>query len=192
MNCHNNLSNPIVNIYLMTHKSQKLYVFVGNNVNDNIRNILNKIENNKIISSNETNIIKKFCNNYSKWIKSKNIKFIFDFIRLDDSINYVKKKMFFIVLIFSVLFGIIYLWLSKFFAILLNDLSLVNYLRIAILIPITYFFYSIFAGYFNGLTDFKKQGILRYLQQILKVIFIIIPVILGFGIMGALFGFAIA
>jgi stage V sporulation protein B len=74
----------------------------------------------------------------------------------------------------------------------LNDQRLTAYLRLASLITLSYSFYSVFTGYFNGRRKFLAQAGLDAAYSTLKVVFIVLFVWLGYGVMGAVAGFALA
>ncbi len=74
----------------------------------------------------------------------------------------------------------------------LNDPSLVNYLRLASLITLSYSFYAVFTGYFNGQRRFLSQAALDMTYSTLKLIFIVAFVWFGYGVMGGVGGFALA
>jgi stage V sporulation protein B len=74
----------------------------------------------------------------------------------------------------------------------LNDVRLVGYLRLAALIPLSYSFYSVFTGYFNGQRRFSTQAALDVTYSTLKLVLIVSLVWLGFGVGGAVAGFALA
>ena len=74
----------------------------------------------------------------------------------------------------------------------LNDVRLVGYLRLAALIPLSYSFYSVFTGYFNGQRRFLTQAALDVTYSTLKLVLIVALVWAGFGVGGAVGGFAIA
>lgn len=74
----------------------------------------------------------------------------------------------------------------------LNDQRLTNYLRLASLITLSYAFYAVFIGYFNGQKKFLTQAIIDMAYSTLKVCFIVLFVWLGFGVMGGIGGFALA
>ncbi len=94
MSCELTLSNIVITLNLIISKDKtKLFACVGDKLNDDIKKILYKIENNKSISESEEKNIKKLSTSYKKWIKG-DVKFIYHFIRLDDSINTIKKKIF--------------------------------------------------------------------------------------------------
>src|SRR6185503_7942171 len=74
----------------------------------------------------------------------------------------------------------------------LNDQRLTSYLRLASLITLSYSFYSVFTGYFNGRRKFLAQAGLDAAYSTLKVICIVSFVWLGYGVAGAVAGFAMA
>ena len=74
----------------------------------------------------------------------------------------------------------------------LNDLRLVNYFRLAALIPLSYSFYAVFTGYFNGQKKFLTQAALDATYSTLKLVLIVALVWAGFGVGGAVGGFALA
>ncbi len=94
--------------------------------------------------------------------------------------------------VFAFLCSLIFFLLAKFIASLFNDLSLTPYIRASSLIILFAPIYVVFMGYLNGLREFKKQAILSALYSTLRVIIVFGLVLLGFGIMGAIFGFSIA
>ncbi|HYV06377.1 MAG TPA: oligosaccharide flippase family protein [Blastocatellia bacterium] len=73
----------------------------------------------------------------------------------------------------------------------LNDPRLINYLRLAALIPLSYSFYAVFTGYFNGQRRFLTQAALDVTYSTLKLVLIIGLVWAGFGVGGAVGGFVI-
>ena len=74
----------------------------------------------------------------------------------------------------------------------LNDPRLKTPLRLAALITLSYAFYSVFTGYFNGQRKFSTQAALDATYSTLKLGFIIVLVWLGFGVVGGVAGFALA
>ncbi|HKP86568.1 MAG TPA: oligosaccharide flippase family protein [Blastocatellia bacterium] len=74
----------------------------------------------------------------------------------------------------------------------LNDSGLTNYLRLAALITLSYSFYSVYTGYFNGQKKFLTQAGLDMTYSTMKLAFIVLLVWLGFGVAGAIGGFALA
>lgn len=74
----------------------------------------------------------------------------------------------------------------------LNDSKLTNYLRLAALITLSYSFYSVYIGYFNGQKKFLTQASLDISYSTMKLVFIVSFVWLGFGIAGGIGGFALA
>lgn len=74
----------------------------------------------------------------------------------------------------------------------LNDNRLTNYLRLGSLITLSYAFYSVFMGYFNGRRQFFTQALVDIAYSTLKAAFIVALVFLGFGVAGGVGGFALA
>ena len=74
----------------------------------------------------------------------------------------------------------------------LNDDRLVNYLRLASLITLSYSFYAVFTGYFNGRKQFLTQAMLDMSYSTLKLAFVVLLVWLGLGVAGGIGGFALA
>lgn len=82
--------------------------------------------------------------------------------------------------------------LAPFVAESLNDPRLTPYLRLASLITLSYAFYSVYTGYFNGKKRFGAQAALDIAYSTLKLIFIVLFAALGFGVIGSVGGFALA
>jgi stage V sporulation protein B len=74
----------------------------------------------------------------------------------------------------------------------LNDERLTGWLRIASLITLSYSFYAVFTGYFNGQKKFLAQSSLDMTYSTLKLGFILLLVWLGYGVAGGVGGFALA
>lgn len=74
----------------------------------------------------------------------------------------------------------------------LNDPRLTNYLRLAALITLSYAFYSVYTGYFNGQKKFFAQACLDIAYSTMKLAFIVLLVWLGLGVAGGVGGFALA
>ncbi len=74
----------------------------------------------------------------------------------------------------------------------MNDARLVNYLRLASLITLSYSFYAVFTGYFNGQKKFLTQAALDMTYSTIKLGFIVLLVWLGYGVSGGVGGFALA
>ena len=75
---------------------------------------------------------------------------------------------------------------------LLNDPGLTGWLRLASLITLSYSFYSVYTGYFNGKRLFGIQAGLDITYSTLKLGFIVLLAWLGFGVTGSVGGFALA
>jgi O-antigen/teichoic acid export membrane protein len=82
-----------------------------------------------------------------------------------------------------------YLAAAPFIARLLNDPGLTPYLRISALILGSYTIYAAFIGAFNGLRNFRAQGLFDAFFALLKAAAVCGAVALGFGAAGALWGF---
>lgn len=74
----------------------------------------------------------------------------------------------------------------------LNDARLTNYLRLAALITLSYSFYAVFTGYFNGQKKFLTQAALDATYSTLKLACIVLLVWAGLGVAGGIGGFALA
>lgn len=74
----------------------------------------------------------------------------------------------------------------------LGDERLVSYLRLASLITLSYSFYAVFTGYFNGRKEFLKQASLDMSYSTFKLAFIVLLVWMGLGVAGGIGGFALA
>lgn len=96
MTCETVYKNPIITVNLNTLDNNKLYYFVGDDLPNNIISILNKIPN--ISSSDKTELKKHFTANSSSLIdsfsKKGNHNIVFDYLRLDDNLTTIKKKIF--------------------------------------------------------------------------------------------------
>src|SRR5437867_4137070 len=75
---------------------------------------------------------------------------------------------------------------------LLNDPRLTGWLRLASLITLSYSFYSVYTGYFNGQKRFDIQAGLDVSYSTFKLVFIVLLAWLGFGVTGSVGGFALA
>ena len=96
-------------------------------------------------------------------------------------------------LMLAIIFALIYIVFSKQIAAILGDSSLVVYIKYLGLIVIPLSILSLYLnGFYNGLRLFKLQGIIRIIYSVLRLIFTISLVLLGFGLFGALTGYAIA
>jgi O-antigen/teichoic acid export membrane protein len=75
---------------------------------------------------------------------------------------------------------------------LFGDGTLAPYLRLAAIVAAAYSVYAVFVGLLNGLSHFGTQAALDIVFSTLKATLIVGFVALGFGVMGAFTGFAIA
>jgi len=91
----------------------------------------------------------------------------------------------------AVLVGTLYFIMASPIAGVLNDRSLLPYLRLSALIIPPYFLYPVFIGYFNGLKKYNRQSLIAIIYSIGKLFAIIALVILGLRIYGAISGFAL-
>jgi stage V sporulation protein B len=82
--------------------------------------------------------------------------------------------------------------LAPVIASMLNDQRLTGWLRLASLITLSYSFYSVYTGYFNGKKRFDIQAGLDITYSTLKLAFIVSLAWLGFGVTGSVGGFALA
>ena len=82
--------------------------------------------------------------------------------------------------------------LAPLIASLLNDARLTGWLRLAALITLSYSFYAVYTGYFNGKRSFPIQAGLDITYSTLKLVFIVSLAWLGFGVTGSVSGFALA
>src|SRR5262249_8333375 len=74
----------------------------------------------------------------------------------------------------------------------LNDPQLTGYLRISSLITLSYSFYAVYTGYFNGQRRFLTQAALDMTYSTLKLVLVVAFVWVGFGVAGGVGGFALA
>ena len=77
-------------------------------------------------------------------------------------------------------------------AAILRDPSLTNLIRIASFIMISYCFYACYVGVWNGLRDFRTQGLMEMFYSTLKIVFVLILASTSIRSAGAVFGFALA
>lgn len=115
------------------------------------------------------------------------------FVSEDEKLANMYKNMFLkITFIFSLLICIVYFLLSKQLALLLNDITLTKYIQLSALILVFYSLYGVLQGYLNGLRLFKKQAMIRAFYTLIRLILILVFVLLGFAVMGAVGGFVLA
>jgi len=96
-------------------------------------------------------------------------------------------------LVFSVMLFALYFGLAGVIANLLNDSTLTPYIRYSALVIPAYAFYSIYgAGYLNGMRQFGNQAIALTASSIVKVGVVLVLVLLGFGVKGAIGGYFVA
>lgn len=93
-----------------------------------------------------------------------------------------------VIVLFALYFG-----LAGFIADLLNDPSLTPYIRLSAITLPAYAFFSIYrVGYLNGLRQYGKQAFSNILHSFIKIGVVFLLVLLGFGVKGAILGYAIA
>lgn len=81
---------------------------------------------------------------------------------------------------------------AKLIALFFKDTTLTFYFRLSSLIIISYSFYAVFVGYFNGRRRFKIQAFLDMTFSTIKLTLILLFVYLGYSITGAITGFVFA
>lgn len=94
--------------------------------------------------------------------------------------------------VFSLSIFIIYFISANQIAMLLNDPSLEDYIRISAFVIPSYAMYSVFAGYLNGRRRYSEQSKATIAYSIAKLTFIFVLVLLGFSVYGAVLGFVLA
>ena len=100
MSCSLQIKNIIFNIEKISREKKIVYIFIGI-VDESIKKLLNKIEKKESIKSKvEMNKLKKeFKNELPIWIKfikdKVDIKFIYNYIKINDSISLIRKKIFY-------------------------------------------------------------------------------------------------
>lgn len=92
-------------------------------------------------------------------------------------------------LLMSAIISVGLILLSPALAALLHDNSLTTYIQVISLMIITYGPFTIIAGYYNGLQDYRTQSLLYTSYNILKPVLIFIFVFCGFSLWGAVLGF---
>ena len=92
-------------------------------------------------------------------------------------------------IIMSAIISVALILFSPTLASILHDDSLSVYIQVISLMIITYAPFTIIAGYYNGLQDYRTQSLLYTLYNILKPVLIFIFVFCGFALWGAVMGF---
>lgn len=95
-------------------------------------------------------------------------------------------------LIMSAIISVALIILSPELAGLLHDNSLTAYIQVISLMIIPYGPFTIIAGYYNGLQDYRTQSLLYTSYNILKPVLIFIFVFCGFALWGAVLGFVLS
>lgn len=88
--------------------------------------------------------------------------------------------------------SVAYFLAAPLLASLLNDPTLVNYLRVSAIIPLAYAFYAALIGHANGMRRFVQQAAFDMTYSASKVAFVVGAALLGLGAFGAVSGFAAA
>ncbi|MDX9722945.1 MAG: oligosaccharide flippase family protein [Myxococcota bacterium] len=88
--------------------------------------------------------------------------------------------------------AVIYFFSAHAIADWLNDPSYVPLLQISSVIVLSYAYYAVFVGCFNGMAAFRQQASLDMLFATLRVILVLAGVAVGLGVAGAVGGFAVA
>lgn len=91
----------------------------------------------------------------------------------------------------AVMFAV-YFFGAEQFALLLSDISLASYIRLASLLFLLHPIFSVFVGCLNGLKKFRLQAKLRAFYAFSKLVLIIGLTYIGFGLFGAITGFVLA
>ncbi|MBI2868706.1 MAG: flippase [Chloroflexi bacterium] len=87
----------------------------------------------------------------------------------------------------------LYFSLAGVIAELLNNPSLAPYIRLSALAVPAYAFFSVYnAGYLNGLRDFGRQALSSLASSAAKIILVLVFLLLGLGVMGAILGYILA
>jgi len=110
----------------------------------------------------------------------------------EESADLIKKKFLKVIFFSSLIIVSIYFLISKYIALLLNDISLKPYIQVSAFIIIPYCLYGVLQGYLNGLRFFRRQALIRIVYALIRFIMILLFVMLGFSVMGAIWGFALA
>ena len=95
-------------------------------------------------------------------------------------------------LMFGVPVAAAYVLLAPVIADAFSDPNLTDLLRVSGIITLAYSFYAVFVGYFNGTKSFGRQAALDATFSTTKAVLMLGLVIAGFGVGGAVWGFAIA
>ena len=95
-------------------------------------------------------------------------------------------------LFFSLGIFLVYYLIAGKIALLLNDDSLTPLIRLSSFIVPSYALYSISIGYLNGLQEYKKQAITAISYSFFKAVFILVMVLIGYALKGAIVGFVLA
>ncbi len=96
-------------------------------------------------------------------------------------------------LVVAILFALVYILFAPFIARMLNDVSLTHYIIFIGIMVIPLALLALYtSGYLNGLRMFREQAYVKTAYPILRVIFTIVFVWLGWALWGALAGYLFA
>jgi len=110
----------------------------------------------------------------------------------EESASSIKNKALKIQAVFSLFVFIFLIALAPIIADRLNDLSLVNYIRLSAFIIPVMALYSVYAGHLNGIRAFVKLAEIGIVYSLTKVFAVFALVFIGLKINGAIFGYLIA
>jgi stage V sporulation protein B len=94
-------------------------------------------------------------------------------------------------LVLTVFIGIAFFLSAPVFALVFKDSSLENYIRAFSLIFPFYGAFTVYAGYYNGLHEFKKQATINAAYSISKLL-LVVSLTLWLGLYGAIIGFILS
>jgi len=101
----------------------------------------------------------------------------------------IKKIAFITQSSYAIIISILIFFFAQVIARLLNDYSLVGYIRFLSLIIITRSFNELYGSFFNGYRNFKKQAVLTIINSVSRIFFVFSFVYLGYEIYGVLGGY---
>jgi O-antigen/teichoic acid export membrane protein len=110
----------------------------------------------------------------------------------EESASSIKNKALKIQAVFSLFVFIFLIALAPIIADRLNDLSLVNYIRLSAFIIPVMALYSVYAGHLNGIRAFVKLAKTGIVYSLTKVFAVFALVFIGLKINGAIIGYLIA
>ncbi len=108
------------------------------------------------------------------------------------SVRLIRKSALKLQILLDFLMFAAYFFGADLFALLLSDVSLAPYIRLASLLFLVHPIFSVFAGCLNGLKKFALQAKLRAFYSFSKLVLIVGLASAGFGLFGAIAGFVFA